>query len=364
LERRRNDARRRLRRAIEQARRCEEVEGRRRALLEWQHAAITLLGLEAAPTAPQLRRRRGIDPSWTELWEQTEQALYRRDADVDPSWFGRATRLAASLSPSRLPWRRQKLVPATAATALVLALAAVARASETPPQEPVAPAVAPDDWVGRYNRGLAHERGGDVARALGETTSAFLHQPGNSSVRWNLEVLAARVPGADETVARFAHVVAGSDAQDGESALGRATVSIASLLSPANWQAVAIFGAALLAFGAGLRLLQAYGLGRVPARLWISLLVVGATATAAGFGGVRSYGHLADPEAAMLAEAAVLRQLPTEAESGEGEAALAPGSVVLQGEREFLGWTKVAVGGAQGWVRSGQLVPFYGSSES
>jgi hypothetical protein len=77
---------------------------------------------------------------------------------------------------------------------------------------------------------------------------------------------------------------------------------------------------------------------------------------------VRCYGHLADPEAAMLAEQTALRALPTEADSGEQRAALAPGSVVVMSEREFLGWAKIAAGDSQGWVRSAQLVPLYGRS--
>ena len=74
------------------------------------------------------------------------------------------------------------------------------------------------------------------------------------------------------------------------------------------------------------------------------------------------YGALANPGAAMVAQATTLRSVPTEAGSAQQQTPLAAGTVVVM-QKDFLGWVKVArSSGETGWLRGSDLVPLYGTA--
>jgi hypothetical protein len=341
--------------AIERVRQAASAEERSAALLAWQRTAGLALGLErAAPTAAQLP-----DQRWIDVWAGSERALYGREHTLPGGWCDRA--LAActrSRRPRFNPLRAlsvRNLVPKAATAALLLLCAsAPVRAAEPAAayrdgdfaaahEQWLARAKeAPNDWIARYNLGLAAAQLGDLPRALAESVAAFVHAPRNAAVRWNAQAFAAQVPGLDR----------------GAAALLTAPW-LAAMTSPAAWQALLIIGAVVGCGGAALLLRRHYGgtpgRSRFAPALLAAGLALGGTAAAA----LHAYGPLADPRAALVAGQPVLRSVPTDAETAQQQKPLAPGALVVV-ERDFLGWLKVDLrSGESGWLRHGEVVPLY-----
>jgi len=344
-----------LRPCIERIRRAVDSEERLAALLAWQHTVATALGIDhAAPTAAQL-----TDQRWIDVWTVSESALYQREHALPAGWCDRA---AALCSRSRR-WRFNPLhaftvrhwIPKAAAAALLIAVTvAPAHAGDgvdayvsgdftTAHEQFLARAqAAPSDWIARYDLGLVAAQQGDPTHALGETLAAFVHAPRNDDVRWNARAFAARVPGLDRRIA----------------ALIDSPPHLATLASPAAWQALLVIAALVACTGGALALRRRYHAGH--ARGGPALAVVGLLVAGAALLSLRAYGALADPRAALVAGQPVLRSVPTEAEPAAQQKPLPAGTLVVV-EGDFLGWTKVELdGGETGWLRRGDLVPLYG----
>lgn len=361
-----------LRAAIANARSAQDVEQRKAALLAWQHAAAIVLGLPvAAPTAAHVRAARvegrlaDTIEQWFELWTASEQALYGRDTRLEDWWYDQAGALCArirlpQLNPLRafLP-HNLLLFPAT--SALLLVCVATAHADPAAPldeyrqgnftaaQQQLAArvAAAPSDWVARYNLGLAAAQLGDSGRALGETAAAFVLQPRDEAVRWNLRLFAARVVGLDPVLVRVAFAA-------GAAAIARSA-------SPATWQALLIAACVALCAGSALLLQQRYQSDRSVARIRSGrgLLACGVIGMCLALIALQQYGPLANPSAAIVAQATALRAVPTDADGAQQPAPLAAGTVVVS-QKAFLGWVKVArANGETGWLRGSDLVPLY-----
>ena len=368
--RRQREAFAHLRAAIAAAQHAIDFDQRKAALLAWQHAAAVLFGLSvAAPTAAHVRAARvdrrlsdNID-QWCELWTASERALYGRDAMLDDWWYDQASALCARIRLPRLnPLRAflpHNLLPLTAASGLLLVCAVAAQADPldeyhqgnfTAAQEQFAAqaAAAPSDWVARYNLGLTAAQLGQNGRALGETAAAFARAPRNESVRWNLRVFAARVPGVDPTLARVAF------APD--------VAAIARSASPAMWQAALIAACIALSIGAALALRRRYlgGTSVVRVHAARALLACGAFGILVALLALRQYGPLANRDAAVVAQTTVLRSVPTDAENTQQQTPLAAGTVVMM-QKDFLGWVRIArSNGETGWLRRADVVPLYG----
>ena len=141
---------------------------------------------------------------------------------------------------------------------------------------------------------------------------------------------------------------------------GEGRAKLVRFASPGEWQ-LALMGAALL-FAAALivLLLQGYrhvGAWAKPVALTTSLLAV-LLAAAATFS-LHSYGALANPEAALVWKASVLRSIPTEADTTQKTTPLSAGSIAVV-EKTFLGWSKLNfAAGQSGWVRTEDLIQLY-----
>jgi hypothetical protein len=360
--RRRRQALKHLRGAIEGVGHASDADERRAALLAWQHAATVLLEIDfAAPTPALLRRAGAVESEWIALWSESDVALYGREGTLTADWQERAKALGRGLRRSgraAMPrLRPARALPAAAAAALLAALVVPAHA------DPIADyargdflaarqawrdaaQAKPSDWVARYNLGLAGAQLGDDGGALAETAAAFLHRPSDADVRWNLGVFAARVPGLDPTLSRFAN--------------GGGAVKLASLLSPAYWQLLLFAAISVCCFAAGVSLRRwSRSLGYSP--VWLALFGSGAMLALASWAGLHQYGHLADPAAALVTREVVVRSVPTDAESTQAAKAIAPGAVVVV-RGDFLGWSRAALpSGEIGWVRGEALAPPYGA---
>jgi hypothetical protein len=356
---------RQMRAAAERARQAAGAGERIAALLDWQHAATVVLGIDrAAPTAAQMRDV--ADPRWAQAWAGSERALYGRAHTLPEGWCDAALALCVRPRRTWIRWRRggsaRTLLPRFATAALVaICLARPAAADpleayqhgrfDEARTELVARAQAePADWIARYNLGLVEAQRGDIGHAFGETLAAFAHAPRDAAVRGNASRFASQLPGIERATASL---IGGG---------------LAALASPAMWQLVLVAGALLFCLGAALMLPRVAvavppGGGRDGRR---PSLLVGATLLAAGLAAgassglaLQRWGAIADPRAAAIAAPAVLRSLPTDATAAAQERPLGSGAVVKT-EQEFLGWVRVALdSGETGWLRQGEIVPLY-----
>lgn len=341
--------------AVERIRAAATADQRLAALLAWQRTAATALGIDlAAPTAAQLP-----DQRWADVWSGSERALYAREHALPGGWCDRARGVATrSRAPRFNPLRAlsaRHLIPKTATAALLL-LCAVAPVRAAEPLEAYgsgdfAAARAqwleraqqePSDWIARYNLGLSAAQLGDAPRAVADTLAAFVRAPRDAAVRWNASALAAAVPGLDGRIAALL-----------------ADDSLASLASPAAWQALCFAGGLLACAGAAAMVRRRYGATPRLARLGPVALLGGLALAGTATFSLHAYGPLADPRAALVAGQPLLRSVPTDAEAAQQQKPLPAGTLVLA-EREFLGWMKVTLrGGETGWLRHGDLVPLY-----
>jgi hypothetical protein len=353
--------------AIQAAGGATDATERVRALLDWQHAAAVVLDLErAAPSVDQVRAH--APEGWADLWSESERTLYAKDSELPASWCDQARSVCARtprprFNPLRM-FMTRNLVPAAAAAAMILwagqsrgsdaALAEYTNGHFSAAREQLQADAAsrPNDWIARYNLGLAEAQSGSAARALAHTGAAFLLQPRSEATRWNLRTFAAQVPGADP---HFATLVS-----------ARGLAALARCAGPAEWQAILLTAAVLICAGGAVGLRNAYAGGADARRRWLARLPTMGGLALAGSAllALQQYGVLANPAAAVVAQETVLRSVPTDAQEAQAQHQILPGSVVLL-QKDFLGWIRVALpSGETGWLRRDAIVPFYAAPKA
>ncbi|MGA3008494.1 MAG: BatD family protein [Opitutaceae bacterium] len=344
-------------------------------LLQWQHDAAVLAELRrAAPAAEELD-----DDAWQRLWHETEHALYAADHALPDDWLARAeTALAARpaprFSPATLLLPRNLLPFAVGVAVLFLGFSFTRlAANDTSNLSPPAPHLSagetsaayrsgdfaaaeagwrdvvgqtPTDWIARHNLGLALAQQDRWPEAAAQWSAAFVQHPGNDTLRWNLalgyehagyavtDLVAFAAPGPRQMLARLA--------------------------SPAVWQRLLAAAAALTAVALGLLLARAYGLIRPPVGM-VVLVALGLSvviAAAAGIG-ISAYGPAADARAALVWRNAILRSIPTEADTTQKTTPLSAGNLVIA-DKTFLSWSRLVFDNGQtGWVRTDDLVSLW-----
>ncbi|MBL9215829.1 MAG: BatD family protein [Opitutaceae bacterium] len=360
------------------------------ALRRWQqHTAALWEVPHAAPGAPLLHacvtpRSRDAAPAWARLWAEADRTLHGRAAALPSDWVLRAEGALQAVSipgwsplslfaPSHLlPFLVRPGAPRAGGLGRAVRAAAwfVVLAGFTLPAPPglgaeaeapeyargdfaaaeknwrAALAATPSDWIARHNLGLALAQQDRWAEATGHWTAAFLLRARNDATRWDLALGLQRSGLAPPELVELSR--------------GEGRFQVARLATPAEWQALLVAASLLLVLALGLLLLLGYrraGSWALPAALGASLVAV-ALAAVATFS-LRVYGPLADPRAAVVWKATVLRSIPTEADSTQKTSPLSAGSIALA-ERTFLGWTKLTFpAGQSGWVRSEDLITFY-----
>jgi len=339
------------------------------ALLTWQRLAARAHGLaHAAPAVGEFP-----EGNWRALWAETERALYREKTPLPGDWIARAEAARAALAkaiPSTAwtsAFRKPNLLPWLALFALLLALMPqVGRASNaSTPNERVedsaqaaystgdfveaeslwraAITAQPNDWAARHNLALALAQQDRWAEAAAHATAAFVQNPRDEIVRWNLSIAQSK---AGYTPAEIAP------------ALGNGfRARFAQLTSPSGWECVAIGGASLTALALLLPLLRGYGLLRRSVKLPALAVGIGGLLLAAlALFGRSHYGLAAHPHAALVWRAGTLYSIPTEADIAQQTVPLAAGSIGIA-EKPFLGWVKLRFSNGQtGWARKTELV--------
>jgi tetratricopeptide (TPR) repeat protein len=418
----RREARARLAQTLAFLRGGGDATARAQALHAWQRDAATLLGVaHAAPTsatiansilssrtgppsaAPAKDKALALRPSyqraWTALWAEADCVLYGPDNALSGDWMVRAE---AALEGTRVPgwppsslFQPRSLLPWLAGgeaglpkpeggkliTALILLILLSGLRSPVPANaaEPTqnresktlnyyaTPLAAynagafaaaeeawraaitrtPTDWIARHNLALALAQQGHWPEAAAQWTSAFLLNPRDESVRWHLALGYERAGYTPPGLGEFAQA-------SGPHLLAR-------LASPAEWQWLLVTAGGLLAAGVLLLLLRAY---RGNPNGWMrptAYAAVGAAfvLTLAAVMSLYFYGDTTDPRAAIAWHQALLRSIPTEADTQQKTSSLPAGSLAVV-DKTFLGWVRLAFpNGQTGWVRQEDIVWLY-----
>lgn len=337
----------------------------RRVLRQWQHDTAVLWGItHAAPSASALGLISGTpSPSaaiWARLWSEADRALYGAQPSLPADWSDRARQALATLrvpgfQPLRLflPRNLFPFAALLAATLLTLPssdaaedpLAAYRRGDFAAAEKSWREATVrqPTDWIARHNLALALTQQGRTPEAAAQAAAAFVQQPGDPAVRWQFLRLGEKSGVVPAPLLGF--VAPGP------------LNTLAAHHSPAQWQALLLGSVVLAAAGAALLLWRLY-VRRT--RLTLLAAVLGLTLGTAGAGlaatGLFAWGLAADRRAVVVAQAGVLRSIPTEADTAQKTSPLAAGSLALSG-RTFLGWVQLTFeNGQTGWVRKQDIV--------
>lgn len=327
-------------------------------LLAWQHDAAILWQLaHAAPSATAL-----TDSAWSQLWLESDRALYGAKPELPTDWIARAE---AALAAKRLPGFNplRLFLPRNLFPFAALLLFALFLPSPLPAAEPSADYAAgkfpsaekswrdalarnPTDSITRHNLSLALAQQDKSGEAAAHAAAAFVQNPALPAIRWHLAHAAEKAGFAPTPLAPFL-------SPDPVRELARS-------YSPAQWQRLLIASAVVAALALAGLLAHTYGL-RVRALFptSVTLLLLGILAAAASFAGWQAYGTAADTRAVVVWRAGTLRSIPTEADTTQKTTGLAAGSVAVV-TKSFLGWQQLAFeNGQTGWVRKDDLVSLW-----
>ena len=342
-------------------------------LLAWQHDAAILLRIpHAAPPATAI-----TDPAWQQLWLESDRALYSASAQLPSDWTARAeAALAATRLPGFSPLRLflpRNLFPFVALLALTFTLPSLLPAADESPsskpktQNPEQASAAyrsgdfatatkswsatlaksPTDAVARHNLSLAFAQQDRWPEAAAHATAAFVQNPSNDSIRWQLALASEKSGYIAPPLVSF---LPPGPFQ-----------SLARLAGPATWQ-FALIAASLLTTAA--LALFIYGAYRHRSRLRLisafAALALGLLTAAASVSSLYAYRLTAHPDAVLAWRAGTLRSIPTEADNTQKTTTLPPGSLALADSNTFLGWTHLTFeNGQTGWVRSEEIIPLW-----
>lgn len=336
---------------------------RDRLLIAWQHdVARCWQTVHAAPSAQIFAQ----DPEWTELWRQSERALYSDAADLPADWIDRAAAATTRKRAPRFPWL-SALAPRNLFPVLIVGLALsatlgprAAAASAAPAAPPLTSyregkfaaaeqawrstlADHPTDWIAHHNLALALAQQNRWDEAGAHAAVAFAQHPSDPSVRWHLTYTLERGGYTPPIFGDFQHP--GWQQQ------------VARYASPAEWQRVLLGSLLVAILSLAVVLAHAYG-----ARLrwwkpvaWLigTLGVLGLIIAALS---LQTYGLTAKTNAALTWRATQLRSIPTDLDGEQQAAPLAAGSLALV-TKSFLGWRQLSFpNGQTGWVRKEELV--------
>jgi BatD DUF11 like domain len=359
------EARVRLTRLLRAMQTTADKKTRLELLKTWQKDAAILWGLpSAAPTGLSI-----TEATWISLWHDTESALYSQNQTLPQDWTDRATTALAThrvasfnvltgfylrnlfpflFSLFIIPTLMQISCFAQAGTNSISNESAYRRGNfedaSTGWQKQVSQ--TPNDWSARHNLSLALAQTNHWDLAEAEAAAAFVQNPDNAQVRWQLALASEKanyIPGP------LAILMTPGPAS-----------SIAGKASPAQWQHYQLYCIMLIA--CLLVLLLYFGYQKAPLRntfkFWaiICLILITTTLAAISYSALRYYGVTADNRSAIIWHASTLRSIPTEADTAQKTIPLVAGSTGIA-DKLFLGWIRLRFeNGQTGWVRKEECI--------
>lgn len=329
-------------------------------LLQWQHDTTRLWQIShAAPSSNALE-----DPAWAALWTEADRALYGVNGQLPADWAARAeTALASKNVPGFRAYTAllpRNLLPFVASLVVVAIASSLLAAEEAGAIDPASAyrkgefaaaekawssqiAKSPTDPIARYNLSLTLAQEDRWGEAAAHAAAAFVQQPANSAMRWQVALGAEKSGYIPAAVAGF--FPAGP------------IQSLARLAAPGAWQRGLIASAFLLAGALSLLLFALYHpWSRLRVALGLVTLGVATITGTASLAGLHAYGAMADKDAGIVWRAGVLRSIPTEADTTQKTTSLPAGSIGVA-EKDLLGWVRLRFeNGQTGWVRKEEVI--------
>ncbi|HTJ79428.1 MAG TPA: BatD family protein [Rariglobus sp.] len=334
-------------------------------LQQWQHDVAILWKLDlAVPTASSFTSADGTSSThaeaWSALWNESERVLYREASTLPEDWIARAQ---AALAAKRVPgfsafqlFLPRNLLPLCIIVASLAAahssFAADGRSAYAKGDFAAAETfwsdalkTDPTDWTAQHNLSLTLVQQNRWGEASGHALAAFVQQPQNPAVRWNLEFALTGAGLRPVEVMPFVDV--------------DPLHQLARFASPAIWQYTLLAAVWLIAASLALWFWLAYGKRhRLKPAAWTLFALALIVALAAGTS-LHLYGPLADTRTVFVAKATTLRSIPTDLDSPQKSSPLTAGLIATT-DKTFLGWQRIAFpNGQTGWVRSTDLVPLW-----
>ena len=329
-------------------------------LQQWQLDVAILWQLDlAVPTAAAFKTDDA--DAWAALWNESERVLYRASATLPEGWIDRARQALAAkhvpgFSAFQLFLPRNLLplfiiVASLAATHSAFAATdgrtAYAKGDFSAAETFWADTLktSPTDWTAQHNLSLTLVQKNRWGEAAGHALAAFVQQPQNPAVRWNLDFA---LKGAGLRPAEIAPFIDGDPLH-----------TLARLASPAVWQYTLLLAVWLVAASLALWFWLAYAKHhRLKPAVWTLFTLALIVGLAAGTS-LHLYGPLGDTRTVFVAKATTLHSIPTDLDAPQKSATLAPG-LIATADKTFLGWQRLAFpNGQTGWVRSTDLVPLW-----
>ena len=330
-------------------------------LKTWQKDAAILLGIpSAAPTGNTIK-----DPTWIQLWQEVESALYSEKQTIPNDWTERASQAVRQYSVSSFNVFKglypRNLFPFFFSLGAFILLCTSSSYASTPSSESAyrrgnfEEAVSgwqnevsqkPNSWSARHNLSLALAQTDHWDLAAAQAAAAFVQHPQNSQVRWQLALSSEKANYIPPSLAVLLTPGPTSD--------------IAGKASPAEWQRYEIVSIWIIALALTTLLLFSYQKKplRKTFKLWALCIVilVGLISGGISYAALRYYGVTADNRSAIIWHPSTLRSIPTEADTAQKTIPLTAGSTGIA-EKSFLGWIRLRFeNGQTGWVRKEECV--------
>ncbi len=352
------EAQMRLRLTLKALKSASDSKQRRALLWAWQRDSLILLKISRASATPRNLHQtprikdQNVLTAWLGLWSDVDRMLYSAGATLPANWEDRAlaevNRFPVpgfSLTSLFTPKNLLPFVACVAALAMLtplrgatpLELYREGKFSEAQQAWSQRISTAPTDWIARHNLSLALGQQDRWGEAAAQASAAFLQQPSSAAVRWNWALAISRAGYRPGEINGF--LTPGP--------LHRG----AQHFSPAIWKILLIVSAWGFVGGLGLLLCRSFGIGRSWTRL--SAYLIGGLAVVLGvtsYASARAYGTTADRNAVMIWRPAVLRSIPTMADTTQKTTPLPAGTVAIV-EKTFLKWHRIHFpNGQTGWV--------------
>jgi hypothetical protein len=345
---------------------------KREELIDWMNLGARALAIPmATPSVFDIerhlsgRRQSAARSDWSLLWKEAEEALYGFGQELSVDWIARAKSIVPKVRVHRRPFpsffRRRYWLPSIlilialhpsdsldAKTLLDQYREGEFVESELGWRENVTK--KPLNSVARNNLALALAQQERWPEANAFWTTAYVLDPANSDLRWNLRAGLSRAPGIQPRLAALLEA--------------KGLNWVATRLSPGAWDRIQGIGAILTALSIGLGVYGLFRHIRIAVFIAPVALIAGTASLAIGAISAFQYGVLAQPNAVVVQKDSVLQSIPTDVADVQQSRNLPAGEIAVI-EGEFLSWRKVRLdSGETGWVRKTVILPVYRAPEN
>jgi hypothetical protein len=347
--------------------------GRKRELLiDWMQSGPRALAIpSAAPSATDIEQHlsgpslSAARSDWTSLWQEAEEALYGLNQNLSDDWITRANSIVRKIRVRRRPisalFRRRYWLPSILILITLHPFDSLQaegsidryRAGEFAKSELGWRAdviKTPLNSVARNNLALALAQQDRWSEANAYWTTAYVLNPSNEDLRWNLRAGLTRAPGMQPRLAELLEA--------------KGIAWVATQLSPGAWDRVQGIGAVLAALSLGFGIFALFRRVRIALFIAPVALIAGTAGLAIGAISAFQYGVLAHPDAVVVQSDSILQSIPTDVADAQQSRTLPAGEIAIV-EGAFLSWRKLRLdSGETGWVRKTVILPVYRAPET